>query len=89
MKRICGLNGLNFGLVALAFALAAAKLQVGVQTTLVGYDLGRLKSREASLLEERSLLKMELAKMTTRSSLSALANAKGNDNKAVRSFAAR
>ncbi len=60
--------------LAVLFLLAAVRVHMRVHTTLVGYELGRLKNHEAELLEERSLLKMELAKLTTKSQLTNLAN---------------
>jgi ABC-type tungstate transport system permease subunit len=56
----------------LALALlgtAAARIHLRVQTTLVGYEIGHLKSDEAKLLEQRSGLKMQLAKLTTKKHL--------------------
>jgi regulator of replication initiation timing len=41
-----------------------------METTLTGYEIGRLKGEEAALLEKRSLLKMELARLTTKKRLS-------------------
>jgi hypothetical protein len=52
-----------------AFGVAFFKTHVRVQTTIVGYELGKLKSEEAALLEQRSLLKMELAKVSTKEQL--------------------
>jgi hypothetical protein len=43
-----------------------------IHTTLLGYEIGRLKSEEAELLEERSHLQMLYAKLTTRAHLQLL-----------------
>lgn len=50
-------------------AIAVGRVHVRVQTTLMGYEIGRMKNDEAALLEERSLLKMQLAKLTTKKHL--------------------
>lgn len=54
-------------------SLAFGRSYVRIQTTLIGYELGDLKDKEASLLERRSHLQMELAKLTTKTHLTALA----------------
>lgn len=59
------------------FVLAFARVHLRVQTTMVGYDIGRLKTREGRLLEERSELKMELARLTTKNSLMSVAGDDG------------
>ena len=63
------------GLILLViFSLAGWRVHMRVQTTMIGYELGRLKTTEAELLQERSLLKMELAKLTTKSHLMLASN---------------
>ena len=42
---------------------------IRMQKTLLGYDIGQLKSEEARLLKQRALLTMKLAKLTTRKKL--------------------
>jgi hypothetical protein len=59
------------------FASAFARVHLRVQTTMVGYEIGRLKTKEGRLLEDRSELKMELARLTTKQALSLMAE--GND----------
>ncbi len=49
------------------------QVHVRIQSTIVGYELGRLKSEEKRLLEQRGNLKMELAKLTTKRNLSLFA----------------
>lgn len=50
-------------------ALAVARIHLRVQTTLVGYQIGKLKNEETLQLERRSALKMQLAKLTTQKHL--------------------
>ena len=54
--------------------LAVMRIHVRVQTTLIGYEIGRLKGEEAQLMEQRSSLKMQLAKLTTRKHLSLMSD---------------
>jgi len=60
--------GLCFAVGAVFFA-ALGRIHLRVQTTVVGYEIGRLKAQEGRLLEDRSELRLELAKMTTRQNL--------------------
>lgn len=53
----------------LCFLAAGLRIHLGVESTVVGYQLGRLKESEAALLEKRSQLLMQYSKMTTRSAL--------------------
>ncbi len=57
------------GLVA--FALGTAYIRIS--STLMGYDIGEMKNQESLLLQERSRLNMELAKLTSKRNLSILA----------------
>lgn len=52
------------------FAIAFVRIHVRMETTLIGYEIGRLKTEESAMLEQRSLLKMSLARLTTRQHLS-------------------
>ncbi len=61
---------LVFGGFLALFAIAFIRVHVRMETTLTGYEIGRLKAEESSLLEKRSLLKMSLARLTTRQHLS-------------------
>lgn len=68
MKRSLLPTGLNAAVACVTcslLGLALLRIHLRVQTTLVGYELGYLKTQEARLLEERSDLKMHLAKVTT------------------------
>lgn len=49
--------------------VAVGRVHMRVQTTLIGYEIGRMKTEESTLLEERSALKMQLAKLTTKKHL--------------------
>jgi hypothetical protein len=53
----------------LCFLAAGLRIHLGVESTVVGYQLGRLKESEAALLEKRSQLLMQYSKMTTRPAL--------------------
>ena len=52
--------------------MAMTKIHLNVQVTLIGYEIGRLKSKESELLEQRSLLTAQLAQLTSKSSLKQL-----------------
>lgn len=54
--------------------VAFARVHFRSVTTGIAYDLGQLKSTEGKLLEERSQMKGELAKLTTRKALEDLAS---------------
>lgn len=54
---------------ALTIGLAVTRIHLRVQTTLIGYEIGGLKSEEARLLEERGALKVQFAKLTTKKHL--------------------
>ncbi len=53
----------------LTFALALGRIHVRAQTTLIGYEIGRLKITEGKTLEERSALRMQLAKVSSQKEL--------------------
>ena len=75
MERVrnFNLNMLLFlGFVSL-FGFAFLRTHMRVQTTLIGYKLGKLKTDEAMLLEERSHLQMTLAQITNKNHLSLMA----------------
>lgn len=72
-------NLLLFVGFCLLFGLAFVRVHLRVQSTLIGYQLGTLKSKEAQLLEKRSKLSMTYAKITTREHLELMASS--NDSK--------
>ncbi len=59
---------LAFGGVVI-LALSLGRIHLRVQTTLVGYEIGKLRAEETTLLEERAGLKMQLAKLTSKKHL--------------------
>jgi hypothetical protein len=65
----------EFFLLSMFFVLlllSFLKIHVKIQTTMLGYEIGRLKGEEFLLLKKRSQLMMELAQLTTKDSLSLL-----------------
>ena len=50
--------------------LVGLRIHLRAQTTIIGYEIGRLKANEARLIEARNMLKMQLAKMTSQKHLS-------------------
>jgi hypothetical protein len=73
----------NIPLLVLLMVFSAAFLRsyVRIQTTLTGYDLGNLKDKESHLLEQRSRLQMELAKISDRDHLMLLSHGHSQDQK--------
>lgn len=51
------------------FIFAAATSYMRTEATIIGYQLGKLKSKEAELLELRSSLKTNVAHLTTKENL--------------------
>ena len=68
----------------LVVGLAVTRIHLRVQTTLIGYEIGRLKHDEARLLEERGSLKMQLAKLTTKKHLMLMTDEGGRNTKLAR-----
>ena len=59
--------------------LALARVHFRVVTTNVAYHLGHLKTQESLLLEQRSLLQAELARLTGKRQLENLSAAETNN----------
>ena len=59
-------------LLAGLFCLAFLKIHIKIETTMLGYEIGRLKNEEFLLLKRRSSLTMDLARLSTKASLSVL-----------------
>jgi hypothetical protein len=78
-----------FAAASCVFALALARVHLRVQTTLVGYEIGRLKTDEARLLEERSGLRMQLAKLTTKKHLELMTETGDDVSPETRTYASR
>lgn len=80
-----------FKILTVAFVsllcLAIGRIHLRVETTLIGYQLGILKSDESKLLEERSQLKMQLAKLTTKKHLTLMADSGSTKSKKKGSLA--
>lgn len=65
----------------LALALGAfARVHFRSVTTGVGYDLGQLKTAEGKLLEERSTLRGNLARISTKKKLEELSDSPSESN---------
>ena len=65
---------LILGAILILLFLSFAKTYVKTQVIIVGYEIGRLKTQEALFLKKRSLLTMQLAKLTTKTQLEKLIN---------------
>jgi hypothetical protein len=74
-----------FGVI-LAFSFLRVYLRL--QTTLLAYELGDLKERENSLIDSRSKLQVELAKLTSQSQLLLLSHEPKRGN-TLETFAAQ
>ena len=57
--------------VLIARGIAFFRVHLRVKTTLVGYEIGRLKAAEGRLLAEKSELSVELARLTGKDALQA------------------
>lgn len=67
-------------LSTLVLSMAAfARVHFRSVTTGVAYDLGQLKTQEGKLLENRSALRGELARLTTKKRLEELAQSQSED----------
>ena len=86
-QKTSKMNFLLFLAFMLIFGIAFLRLHVRIHTTLVGYDLGTLKAKEAALLESQSYLKMELAKISTKEHLSLVASSKDDTGNILESLA--
>jgi Kef-type K+ transport system membrane component KefB len=60
-------------LFILVFAAALLTAYIRVSATMTGYAIGELKDREFELLEEKSRLRMKIAKLTRKENLMILA----------------
>ena len=78
---------LPFAIAILGFALG--RIHIRAQKTLIGYEIGRLKNEESKMLEERSSLKMQLAKLTTRKHLLLMSAAEGDSKNSPGAYASK
>lgn len=53
--------------------LAISRVHVGVQSTLIGYQLGELKGSENKLLDKKTKLSSQLAELSTQKNLALMA----------------
>lgn len=74
MKTNAGTNLFLLCSFIIIFGLAFFRLYMRIQTTIIGYELGSLKRQEISYLENKSYLKMELSKISTKESLTILSS---------------
>ena len=77
-SKFLGLPALASLASLLTIGLAVTRIHLRVQTTLIGYEIGRLKNDEGHLLEERGSLKMQLAKLTTKKHLMLMTVSEGD-----------
>ena len=65
-----------------SFFAALFAIHIRTKTTILGYEIGSLKSEEAQLLINNSLLNMELSKITTKKWLMNFINQNKDDKNA-------
>lgn len=58
------------------FGIAFGKIHLRVRSVVVGYEIGKLKSQESELLEKRSLLRMQVAQLTSRRHLELISDSR-------------
>lgn len=78
MRIKIGWNIWLMGFIILLFLVAFGRIYQRVQTTILGYELAKLKEEEAQLLEERGRLNMQYADLVSQKNLEHLAK---NTNK--------
>lgn len=59
----------SFVICGIFTAFVVGRIHMCLKTTLMGYEIGKLKTTEGELLEKRSFLKMQHAKITTKRTL--------------------
>jgi hypothetical protein len=72
-KSLLNNNFLAMSALLLLIGVSVTRIHLRVENTLTGYTLGKLKANEQQLLEERSFLKMQHAKLTTKKHLELMA----------------
>ncbi len=65
-------NILFLFIFAMLLVSSFLKIHIKIRTTMLGYELGRLKNQEFVLLKKRSSLTMDLAQLTTKTTLSSI-----------------
>lgn len=63
-------------LLLVLFGVAFGKIHLRVRSVVVGYEIGKLKTKESELLEKRSLLKMQVAQLTNRRHLELISDSR-------------
>jgi len=74
---------------ALFTAFIVGRIHICLKTTLTGYEIGKLKTQESELLEKRSYLKMQHAKLTTKRSLQLMTEVDTEKSDTKRRYASR
>tara|TARA_Y100000991_G_C21859104_1_gene300107 strand:+ start:252 stop:509 length:258 start_codon:yes stop_codon:yes gene_type:complete len=69
LSKVIRSKSLWFLLFLFSFALALCSVYIRINTTLLGYEIGKLKAKELSLIRKKSLLTMEYAKITSKENL--------------------
>jgi hypothetical protein len=70
-KVASGIAALTLGLTLISIG----RIHITVDSTVVGYDIGRLKGQESQLLEDRARLKAQIAGLTSREHLTMMTDA--------------
>jgi hypothetical protein len=73
----------------LVFLACLSQIHIRIQSTIVGYELGRLKAEEKAMIDQRGNLHMELAKLTTKQSLTLFAESEDTLNTNLNTVASR
>lgn len=60
--------------------LTFIKINLNITSITLGYEMGRLKSKESQLIKKRNSLRIELAKLKTKTSLQHFAKRHESDN---------
>ena len=76
MRRYFNVNIYLGIFVLLLFSFAFFRIHLRIQTTIIGYDLAKLKEQETHLLEERSYLNMQYSKLVTKTNLEKISKTK-------------
>lgn len=58
-----------FTLFLMIFGLALLRVHLRIQTTIIGYEIGRFKNYEALMMEQKSRLNVDIAKLSNKAYL--------------------
>lgn len=78
-----------FFLLLFVFSGALMTAYIRVSATMTGYAIGELKDKEFELLEEKSRLRMKIAKLTRKENLILLASRIKKSNKEQKELASQ